>query len=157
MDSSKSRVGIKELKSVIDSLFAHIVDDLKITEVELDQNFYWEVAESQLFDLKNKPSSPTMGSLFEDWEFLLPILEDKELTARSPASAFDRHEGWPVSGAAAEDKVQQSGICEFLWAMRAGYRNVTASYGVEGFTDDHLAAFKAHGTKRVLPPSWPSA
>ena len=32
----------------------------------------------------------------------------------------------------------------------AGYRNVTASYGVEGFTDDHLAAFKQHGTERVL-------
>ena len=32
----------------------------------------------------------------------------------------------------------------------AGYRNVTASYGVEGFTAAHLAAFKAHGTERVL-------
>lgn len=45
-------------------------------------------------------------------------------------------------------------LCEALidamtfWC--AGYRNVTASYGVEGFTDDHLAAFKAHGTERVL-------
>ena len=32
----------------------------------------------------------------------------------------------------------------------AGYRNVTAAYGVEGFTADHLAAFKAHGVKRVV-------
>jgi len=32
----------------------------------------------------------------------------------------------------------------------AGYRNVTASYGVEGFTGDHLSAFKQHGTERVL-------
>jgi DNA primase len=45
-------------------------------------------------------------------------------------------------------------LCEALidalafWC--AGYRNVTASYGVEGFTDDHLAAFKAHCTQRVL-------
>jgi DNA primase catalytic core len=45
-------------------------------------------------------------------------------------------------------------LCEALldaltfWC--AGYRNVTASYGIEGFTDDHLAAFKQHGTKRVL-------
>ena len=45
-------------------------------------------------------------------------------------------------------------LCEALidaltfWC--AGYRNVTSSYGVEGFTDDHLAAFKAHGTRRVL-------
>jgi DNA primase len=45
-------------------------------------------------------------------------------------------------------------LCESLidamtfWC--AGYRNVTTSYGVEGFTDDHLTAFKGHGTKRVL-------
>jgi DNA primase len=32
----------------------------------------------------------------------------------------------------------------------AGYRNVTAAYGVEGFTDDHLDAFRRHGTRRVL-------
>ena len=31
----------------------------------------------------------------------------------------------------------------------AGYRNVTASYGVNGFTADHRAAFERHGTKRV--------
>ena len=45
-------------------------------------------------------------------------------------------------------------LCESLidaltfWA--AGYRNVTASYGVEGFTKQHLQAFKDHGTERVL-------
>src|SRR3990167_5123033 len=31
-----------------------------------------------------------------------------------------------------------------------GFRNVTASYGVSGFTDDHLAAFKSHGIQKVL-------
>jgi DNA primase len=45
-------------------------------------------------------------------------------------------------------------LCEALidaltfWC--AGYRNVTASYGIEGFTPDHLAAFKTHGIERVL-------
>jgi DNA primase len=45
-------------------------------------------------------------------------------------------------------------LCEALidaftfWC--AGFRNVTASYGVEGFTEDHLAAFKRHRTERVL-------
>ena len=31
-----------------------------------------------------------------------------------------------------------------------GYRNVTAAYGVEGFTIDHLEAFAKHGVERVL-------
>ena len=45
-------------------------------------------------------------------------------------------------------------ICEALvdamtfWC--AGYRNVTAAYGIEGFTDEILAAFKRHRTERVL-------
>jgi DNA primase catalytic core len=45
-------------------------------------------------------------------------------------------------------------LCEALidaltfWC--AGFRNVTSSYGVEGFTDDHLEAFQQHGTERVL-------
>jgi DNA primase len=45
-------------------------------------------------------------------------------------------------------------LCESLidaltfWC--ADYRNVTASYGVNGFTDDHREAFKKHGIKKVL-------
>jgi DNA primase len=45
-------------------------------------------------------------------------------------------------------------LCEALidaltfWC--AGYRNVTASYGIEGFTADHLATFKQCGIERVL-------
>ena len=45
-------------------------------------------------------------------------------------------------------------LCEALidaltfWV--AGFRNVTAAYGVNGFTADHLEAFKAYGTERVL-------
>ena len=45
-------------------------------------------------------------------------------------------------------------LCEALidamtfWC--AGYRNVTASYGIEGFTADHLTSFHRHGTERIL-------
>jgi DNA primase len=44
-------------------------------------------------------------------------------------------------------------LCESLidaltfWS--AGFRNVTASYGVQGFTDDHREAFRKHGVARV--------
>ncbi len=45
-------------------------------------------------------------------------------------------------------------LCEALldaltfWC--AGYRHVTASYGINGFTDEHRAAFGKHGTKKVF-------
>jgi DNA primase len=44
-------------------------------------------------------------------------------------------------------------LCEALidalmfWC--AGFRHVTARYGVNGFTDDHRAALKKHGTQRI--------
>jgi len=44
-------------------------------------------------------------------------------------------------------------LCEALidaltfWC--AGYRNVTTSYGVNGFNDHHREAFRKHGTKRI--------
>jgi DNA primase len=44
-------------------------------------------------------------------------------------------------------------LCEALidaltfWC--AGFRHVTASYGVNGFTDDHKAAFRKYGTQRI--------
>lgn len=45
-------------------------------------------------------------------------------------------------------------LCEALidaltfWC--AGYRNVTSAFGINGFTDELLAAMQAHGTQRVL-------
>jgi DNA primase len=41
-------------------------------------------------------------------------------------------------------------IIDALTFWCAGYRNVTTAYGVEGFTDELMAAFKAHGVQRVL-------
>ena len=58
---------------------------------------------------------------------------------------------WNASALAADREII---VCESLidamtfWC--AGYRNVIAAYGVNGFTDDHRAALKRHGTQRVL-------
>jgi DNA primase len=62
------------------------------------------------------------------------------------------HRGvWNVDALTASKEII---LCEALidaltfWC--AGYRNVTSAYGTEGFTEDILAAFKRHGTERVL-------
>ncbi len=58
---------------------------------------------------------------------------------------------WNSQALTASDEII---LCESLidaltfWC--AGYRNVTASYGIEGFTAEMLAAFQAHGIARVL-------
>ncbi len=62
------------------------------------------------------------------------------------------HQGvWNVQALKASREII---LCEALidamtfWVH--GFRNVTASYGTGGFTDDHLLAFKRHGIQRVL-------
>lgn len=62
------------------------------------------------------------------------------------------HRGvWNAAGLAGQRTVI---LCEALldaltfWV--AGFRNVTAAYGVEGFTADHLAALQKSGAERVL-------
>lgn len=62
------------------------------------------------------------------------------------------HRGvWNEAALAASNEII---LCESLidamtfWC--AGYRNVTASYGIEGFTNEHIVAFTMHSTARVL-------
>jgi DNA primase catalytic core len=63
-----------------------------------------------------------------------------------------QHKGvWNESSLAAnEEVILCESIIDALTFWCAGFRNVTCSYGVNGFTPDHLAAFKHHGIKRVL-------
>ena len=51
--------------------------------------------------------------------------------------------------AASKEIILCESLIDALTFWCAGYRNVTASYGVNGFTDDHRAALKKHGTGRV--------
>ena len=62
------------------------------------------------------------------------------------------HQGvWNVEALMASKEII---LCESLidamtfWVN--GFRNITTSYGTNGFTDDHLVAFKRHGVERVL-------
>jgi DNA primase len=52
--------------------------------------------------------------------------------------------------AACKEVILTEALIDAMTFWCAGFRNVTASYGVDGFTDDHLEAFKRHGTERIL-------
>jgi DNA primase catalytic core len=59
-----------------------------------------------------------------------------------------------VFNRAALERYEEIILCESLidalTFLSAGFPNVTASYGVNGFTDDHREAFRRFKTKRVL-------
>ena len=52
--------------------------------------------------------------------------------------------------AASREIILCEALIDALTFWCAGYRNVTSAYGVEGFTDEMVDAFKRHGTQRVL-------
>lgn len=63
------------------------------------------------------------------------------------------HRGvWNEEGLAASgvEAILAESLIDAMTFWVAGYRNVTASYGTQGFAADHLAAFKRHGIARVL-------
>jgi DNA primase catalytic core len=50
---------------------------------------------------------------------------------------------------ASQEIILCESIIDALTFWCAGFRNVTASYGVNGFTDDHRIAFQRHGIQQV--------
>lgn len=71
------KIEIEALRLVVNAIFDHIAD-LKISHVDLDQNFYWEVPREDLFVTNVKPEMECLGSLHDDLEFLAPVIEDKD-------------------------------------------------------------------------------
>jgi DNA primase len=63
------------------------------------------------------------------------------------------HKGvWNLEGIAAAkgEVILAEALIDAMTFWSAGFRNVTATYGTGGFTDDHMAVFRAHGVTRVL-------
>lgn len=61
------------------------------------------------------------------------------------------HRGvWNADALASKELILCESLIDALTFWCAGYRNVTASYGVNGFTEEHRQALRAAGTQRVL-------
>jgi hypothetical protein len=78
MANNKSAIKVDDLKTVIDAIFAHLKDDLGIDEIALTKDYYWDVPESSLYSVDRDMEAPTIGSLFDDLEFLNPLLQNRE-------------------------------------------------------------------------------
>jgi DNA primase len=61
------------------------------------------------------------------------------------------HRGvWNADALQSKELILAESLIDALTFWNAGYRNVTAAYGVNGFTDEHRQALHAHGIERVL-------
>ena len=71
-------IKLSELRLVINRILDHIEHDLGQASVQLNQDDYWEVADTERYDLTKSPDGYVVGQLHDDWEFLSSILRDKD-------------------------------------------------------------------------------
>lgn len=78
MGKNDSAIDISKLRTIVDLIFNHIQKDLRINEVELTEDYYWNISDEALYAVGQNPEDVSIGSLYDDLEFLMPLLKDKE-------------------------------------------------------------------------------
>jgi hypothetical protein len=76
-DANVPAVPIGDLKAVVNLILDHIVHDLKIEAVQIEEDFYWDVDSKYLYDVQTTASDLSIGSLRDDWEFLTKMGNDR--------------------------------------------------------------------------------
>jgi hypothetical protein len=74
--ASDGTIQIDTLRKVINGIFDFVEKDLAISEVKLREDNYWTVLDDKAFD-GVQPTELGVGSLWDDWEFLLSSAKDK--------------------------------------------------------------------------------
>ena len=95
--------------------------------------------------------------IFDENGHISEVYGRKLLNHLRPGTAYHLYLPGPHRGvwnlrafAASADLILCEALIDAMTFWVQGYRNVTASYGVQGFTDDHLTACKKYGIRRVL-------
>jgi hypothetical protein len=74
-------IDIEKLRSITNLIFDHIIEDVKIKQIELRKDYYWDIDTEQLYNMKNDPTELGVGQLYDDWEFLTKIENRDEAVA----------------------------------------------------------------------------
>ncbi len=76
--ASPKGISIDVLRKLINGTLDFIEKDLGLTEVELEQNYYWSVADDVRYMMENPPKEIDVGSLKDDWDFVLSASKDTD-------------------------------------------------------------------------------
>lgn len=71
-EMASAEIDLKSLKKAIDAILDHLMDDLKMQSVAIDdsRNSYWHCPYSELYDLSKKPIGLDIGNLSDDADFV---------------------------------------------------------------------------------------
>lgn len=68
-------IDLVQLREIVNRLLDHAIETRGVKRCELKDNYYWSVPESSLYDVDNKPPQLEVGSLIDDWKFVLSVLD----------------------------------------------------------------------------------
>ena len=68
------KIEINDLKMAANALFEHL-EKGGVKEIQLKEDYYWEIDAKELYDATKDPKDLTVGSLYTDWEFLKKIAD----------------------------------------------------------------------------------
>jgi hypothetical protein len=78
MERNRKSINIAELRVIVDAILSHIEEDMGIKEVDLTEDYYWNFVDEVAYMGEVEQDAMTVGSLYADLEFLLPLLSNKE-------------------------------------------------------------------------------
>lgn len=67
------RVSTKELRAVTNLLLDHL-ESTSQSEFDIEEDYYWEAEQGQLYNPYQEPSRLQLGQLSDDWSDLVSIL-----------------------------------------------------------------------------------
>ncbi len=73
-----SAVDISALRETINEVLTFIEKDLKIPQVTLAQDLYWEIDRKDVYALDKSSPRVNCGNLVDDWEFILEAHKKSE-------------------------------------------------------------------------------
>jgi hypothetical protein len=68
----KSEINLKALKSAVNAVLDHLMEDLAIESVaiEQDKDFYWDCPYPEMHNVSMQPADLTVGQLTDDFDFV---------------------------------------------------------------------------------------
>lgn len=74
------KISVHELLEVVQILRDHL-QATKPPEIEVEEDYYWQVPESERYDPYKKPGELTLGQLSDDWSELRKLLDRDRVPA----------------------------------------------------------------------------
>ena len=67
-----------KLRKIVNDILSHVEHDLGHSMIKLPVESYWYVSDEDRYDFTKVDMVPSHGNLRDDWEFLLPLLDDRD-------------------------------------------------------------------------------